>query len=213
MRIVKDLGSYIIAVILISLTLSACGKENRETENRETENPEVRVSAAGDFYQEAKRSGKMEFGSMKVSKTVTTERTAWYKVGSRIAVYSFDIWLRAYVDLDKISEEDIEIDEDRKIIYVTLPPIEIEIAGRSPELRKEYEHIGIFRSHPDSRERAELKEIANADFEKEYKSDPEYVKRLRQTASGKARQWFSALGEARGYTVEFRQPLKVERLE
>ena len=83
------------------------------------------------------------------------------------------------------------------------------MAGRSAELRKEYENIGIFRSRPDSRERAELKEIADADFAKEMKGNPEYVRQLRETAGRKARAWFTALGESRGYRVEFSEPLSI----
>ncbi len=197
---------YIILTPLLGLlTLGSCSKA--ETDNKDTQ--EHQVSAAGDFYQEAHRTGKLEFGSLKLTKTITTERSAWYKIGSRVAAYSYDIYLKAYVDLDKLDPQDIRVDDQEKTIYLTLPPVEIEVAGRSPELRKEYEHIGIFRSKPDSRERAELKEIANKDFEKEMKSNPEYIRQLRQTAERKARSWMTALGQSRGYTVVFDQPMTI----
>lgn len=198
-------------LIFISLLVLFLGGCRRNGDVSDISTPSEHVSAAGDFYQEARRVGKMEFGSLKLTKTVTTDRTAWYKVGSRVAAYSYDIWLRAYVDLDNLREEDIIVDDERGVITVTLPPVEVEVAGRSPELRKEYEHIGIFRSRPDARERAELKEIANADFEKELKENPEYVRRLRETSSRKARAWFRALGESRGYTVEFNEPLVIQQ--
>ena len=196
-----------IEILLVALLFSAgCRRDEAE---REAPQEVARVSAAGDFYQEAKRAGKLEFGSLKLTKTVTTERTAWYKVGSRVAAYSYDIWLRAYVDLDELEEEDVKVDEEKGIVTLTLPPVEVEVAGRSAELRKEYENIGIFRSRPDSRERAELKEIADADFAKEMKGNPEYVRQLRETAGRKARAWFTALGESRGYRVEFSEPLSI----
>lgn len=191
------------------LIFAACRKEGDSKPQEEASG----VTAAGDFYQEARRAGKMEFGTLKLKKTVTTERTAWYKVGSRVAAYSYDIKLRAYIDLDKMEETDITVDEDKKTITVRLPEVEVEVAGRSPELRKEYEHIGVFRSRPDSRERAQLKEIANTDFMEELKSNPEYVRRLRETASRKARIWFTALGEARGYDVKFTEHLTVYKEE
>lgn len=195
-----------ILAMAAAALLAGCGKGGANAAD-EARGPEV--SAAGDFYQEARRSGKMEFATLKLTKTVTTERTAWYKVGSRVAAYSYDIWLRAYVDFDELDEEDITVDETTRTVTIQLPPVEVDVAGRSAELRKEYEHIGVFRSKPDSRERAKLKEIANADFEKELQSDPEYVRRLRETAARKSRAWFEALGEARGYRVEFTEPMSI----
>ncbi|MDE6638372.1 MAG: DUF4230 domain-containing protein, partial [Muribaculaceae bacterium] len=51
------------------------------------------------LYEEIRHVNKMEFASMAVTKTVKTERSDWYKVGKRIAVYSFDTYLKAYIDL------------------------------------------------------------------------------------------------------------------
>lgn len=185
-----------IGMMILQIIVGGCRHEKMPEGESDTDK-----TAASDFYQEVSHVGKMEFGTMKVSKTITTERSAWYKVGSRIAAYSYDITLRAYIDLDEMDENDIKADEASHTIEINLPAVKVEIAGRSAELKKEYEHIGFFRSHPDSRERAELKEIAYKEFEKEFRSNPEYVETLRETASRKARLWLGAIGERRGYRI------------
>ncbi|MDE5843446.1 MAG: DUF4230 domain-containing protein, partial [Muribaculaceae bacterium] len=154
-----------------------------------------------DFFEEWHLVGKMDFATMTVSKTVTTERTEWYKIGDRIGVYSFDVYLRGYMDLDEMKPSDISVDDSRKTIYVKLPAVKTEISGRSSDLRKEYEDIGIFRSRPDSRERSALKEKGFADFEREFKQNPAYRKQLETVARSKARSYFRSLGEAAGYKV------------
>lgn len=143
--------------------------------------------------------GKMEFGSMTVTKTVTTDRTKWYKIGKRVGIYSFDIFLKAYVDLQDFKDEDVIIDEAVRTVSVRMPEVKIEIVGRSPELRMEYEHIDLFRSRPDSKERAQLKETATRDFMKEFNSNPEFKRNLEKTARLKAGSYVASLITARGY--------------
>ncbi len=196
--------SYILSLLLAFAILTGCRSGDREESDSV---PAVNYS--DDFYQEIKRAGKIDFASMTVTKTVTTDRTEWYKIGKRVAVYSFDIYLRASMDLDRINPDDIKIDEEKKEIQLSLPPIEVEITGRSPEMRCEYENVGIFRSHPDSRERASLKEKANADFIREFKENPEYKRQLTETAERKARTYFESLGQAAGYDVSFTSPFTI----
>lgn len=186
---------------------SGCSPDDNNRDNTAAAGDSLRY--APDFYQEWRRAGKIDFASMIVTKTVTTDRTEWYKIGRRVAVYSYDIYLKAGIDLDRLKPEDIEIDEATRTIRMRLPEIEVNIAGRSPDLRLEYEHIDLFRSHPDSRERARLKEIANKDFLREMKNNPVYVNQLRSTASEKARAYFTNLGEAAGYKVEFTDRINI----
>lgn len=156
------------------------------------------------LYEEIKHVNKMEFASMAVTKTVKTERTDWYKVGKRIAVYSFDTHLKAYIDLYEFEMEDMEFDEENKTVKVTLPPIKIEIAGRDMEMKKEYENVGMFRTEIDSKERAKMKEKASAELKKELEGDPEYKRRLQETARRKARTYFENLFKNAGYKAYIR---------
>lgn len=207
----KNLNKFIAAlsILLGIFLLSACSANDAGM----SEDTLKIADYTPDFYQEWTRSNKIDFASMTVTKTVTTERTAWYKIGQRVAVYSFDIYLRAYINMDEMKPGDINVDTERKVISIKLPPVKSEIAGRSEDLREEYENIGIFRSHPDSRERSALKERANADFIKEFKGNPVYRRELESTALKKAHAYFRALGEAAGYKVEFVNSLPINSLK
>lgn len=157
------------------------------------------------LYEEIRQVNRMEFASLAVTKTVKTERTDWYKVGKRIAVYSYDTYLKAFIDLNLLSPDDIEFDDDRKTVTVTLPPMQIEIAGRDMEMKKEYENVGMFRTQISAEERAKMKEKANTDLLKELKGNPEYKQKLEHTARQKARTYFETLFRNAGYspTVRF----------
>ena len=118
----------------------------------------------------------------------------------RIAVYSYDSYMRAYIDLSALQMDDLIFDEDAKTVKVTLPSVMTEITGRDMEMRKEYENIGIMRSDLDSKERAEIKEKANASFKAEIEENPMFRQQLIASAERKARKYFEAIFEANGYT-------------
>ena len=176
--------------LLIGILLFACSKKQAPDHTQ--------------LYEEIRHVNKMEFASMAVTKTVKTERSDWYKVGKRIAVYSFDTYLKAYIDLYQFEMENMEFDEENKTVKVTLPPIEVEIAGRDMELKKEYENVGMFRTEIDSKERAKMKEMASADLRKELEGNPEYKRRLEDSARRKARSYFETLFKNAGYTAYIR---------
>lgn len=173
--------------ILIGIFLFACSKKKDPDHTQ--------------LYEEIRHVNKMEFASMAVTKTVKTERSDWYKVGKRIAVYSFDTYLKAYIDLYQLEMENMEFDEENKTVKVTLPPVKVEIAGRDMEMKKEYENVGMFRTDIDSKERARMKEKASAELKKELEGNPEYKKRLEDTARRKARSYFENLFKNAGYTA------------
>ena len=156
------------------------------------------------MIEEIRQVNRMEFASLAVTKTVKTERSDWYKVGKRIAVYSYDTHLKAFIDMNLLSPDDIEFDEENKTVHVTLPPVQIEIAGRDMQMKKEYENVGIFRTEITSQERAKMKEKANAELKKELQGNPEYKQRLDQTARQKARSYFETLLKNAGYTPSIR---------
>lgn len=156
------------------------------------------------LYEEIRHVNRMEFASLAVTKTVKTERTDWYKVGKRIAVYSYDTHLKAFMDMNLLAPDDLDFDEENKTVSVTLPPMQIEIAGRDMEMKKEYENVGMFRTGISSQERAVMKEKANAELKKELQGNPEYKQRLEQSARLKARSYFETLFRNAGYTPSIR---------
>lgn len=154
------------------------------------------------LYHEIKSIDKLVFASMAITKTAVMESSDWYTVGKRIAAYSYDTYMQAYIDLSTLKEEDFVYDDNAKTVKVTLPPIETEVTGRDMEMRKEYENIGLLRSDLDSKERAEIKEKANASFKKEIEENPAFKAQLTEAAQRKARKYFETIFEANGYSAD-----------
>lgn len=109
--------------------------------------------------------------------------------------------MRAYVDLSALQMDDLVFDDDAKTVKVTLPPVMTEITGRDMEMRKEYENIDWKRFNLDSKERAEIKEKANASFKTEIEENPMFRQQLTDAAKRKARKYFETIFEANGYTA------------
>lgn len=161
----------------------------------------------GGFYQEIRSTDKMVFARMAVTKTAVFKHDDNFKIGKRIAAYSYDIYLRAFIDLSQLNEEDIIINEDEKTVKIILPPVQTEVEGRDIEgLRKVYDNIGVFRHELNPEERAEILEKANADLFKEVSNNPRFRNQLKDAARKKARRYFQALFESKGYEtmVEFK---------
>lgn len=154
-----------------------------------------------DLYQEIKSVDKMVFASMAITKTAKMQSSDWYTVGKRIAVYSYDSYMRAFIDLSALQMDDLVFDENAKTVKMTLPPVMTEITGRDMEMRKEYENIELMRGDLDSKERAEIKEKANASFKAEVEENPMFKQQLTEAAKRKARKYFETIFEANGYTA------------
>lgn len=160
-----------------------------------------RVNVSKELYQEIKSADKMVFASMAITKTAKLQSEDWYKLGKRIAVYSYDSYMRAYIDLSELKMEDIVFNDEERTVTLNLPPIITEITGRDMELHKEYENIGLLRSEIDSKERALIKEMANSSFKKEVEGNASFRKQLTDEAKRKARNYFEAIFDAYGYTA------------
>lgn len=173
---------HVFLAICSSLLIASCSKPDNS-----------------ELYQEIKSVDKMFFASMAITKTAKMDRSHLF--GKRIAVYSYDSYMRAYVDLSALQMDDLVFDEDAKTVKVTLPPVMTEITGRDMEMRKEYDNIGWSRDSLDSKERAEIKEVANASFMAEVEENPMFKEQLTEAAKRKARKYFETIFEANGYTA------------
>ena len=175
----------IVISALVTLMLPSCAKND-----------------TNQLYQEIKSVDKMVLASMAITKTAKMDDDGpFYKKGKRIAVYSYDSYMRAYVDLSQLQMEDLAFDEDAKTVTVMLPPIMTEITGRDMDMRLEYDHIGWWRDSLNSKERAEVKEKANASFKKEVEENPMFKQQLTDAAKRKARKYFETIFDANGYTA------------
>lgn len=169
---------------LMALTLASCAKSSEK-----------------ELYEEIKSTDKMVFATMSITKMAKMESSDWYTIGKRIAVYSYDSYMRAYIDLSELQPGDIKVNDKDMTVSVTLPPVITEVTGRDMEMNREYENIGMLRSDLDSKERAEIKEKANASFKAEVEDNPAFKQHLIDAAQRKARKYFETLFEANGYTA------------
>lgn len=194
-RIMRFAG--VLAIIAVTM-MTSCSKEERKNDE---------IPASMKLYQELRSVDRMTFASMSITKSVKMEWDAWYKVGKRIAVYSYDSHMQAYIDMSELQESDLVFDDKKHTVSITLPRVKTEVSGRDMTMRKEYENIGIFRSDLSSKERAEMKERANRSFVKEVEQNPQFRQRLTDEAQRKARKYFETLCDSAGYmaTIDFKK--------
>ena len=192
----KTLTALLSLLIYSGLMLSSAGC------SRQSGSENAEESLSRQWVRELRSVSKLQLASMSVGKTVKSECHDWYKIGKRIAVYSYDTYLYAYIDLSELEENSVEVDETNRIVRIRLPEVKTEIAGREMEMHKEYENIGLLRSNINSKERAEMKEKANKELMKELGSDSEFVRVLKEEGEAKARVYFETLAAKRGFTAE-----------
>lgn len=195
-------GIYKYLSIALVLMLSACTKQTRADYN---------------YVDELRSVNKLVLAQMTVSKMATIDdlplddargikQTAAamldiIKIGNRKAAYSYDTYLRAYVDMSQLSPDDVLVDHDARTVSITLPPIETEFEGRDITVKEDHYRVTGLRSNIDQYERAEMKEMMNASLKNEVESNPEFRRRLIREAQAKARAYFEALADNEGYTV------------
>lgn len=122
------------------------------------------------------------------------------KVGSRVAVYSYDTYLQAYIDLSELTPADVVVDDRNRTVTLRLPQIQTEFAGRDGALREEHYRVSGFRSEISPQERAALKERMNAQLRDEVESG-QFQTLIANSASRKAAEYFTALIAGSGYRV------------
>jgi len=169
------------------------------------------------YYSEVKSVNKLVLAQMTVSKMATIDdinlsdaeglkQTAAalvdaVKLGDRKAAYSYDTYLRAFIDLSTLTPEDITVDESGKNINLTLPAVTSEYLGRDMEIREDHYRVTGLRSEIDARERAEIKEQMNTVLKEEVERKPMFRDKLVNEAKAKAQTYFSSLLGKDGYTV------------
>lgn len=175
---------YLISTILL-IFMSGCKKDNDKVS----------------LYQELKSVDKMVFANMAITKTGIWNDDHIYTIGKRIVAYSYDSYMRAYIDLSALQQEDLIFNEKDKTVKITLPPIRIEQIGRDMNMNREYDNIGLVRSEITAKERAEIKEKINNSYLEEVVENPMFNQELTEAAQRKARKYFETLFESNGYTA------------
>lgn len=121
------------------------------------------------------------------------------KIGDRKAAFSYNTYMRAYVDLSSFSPEDVSVNNSDSTISITLPPIQTEFAGRDAQMRVEHYRVSGLRSQVGAEERAEIKEQINTALKKEVENDDTFRRILTESAKSKGQKYFEDLCSRYGY--------------
>lgn len=195
--------------ILILLILIACNKQ-----------PEPSL------YLELKDINELTLAEVRVEKTfiiddpdihlkeigsrsgIFADAIDWIKrktsVGKRIGVYSFGTYFSAYLDLNQLSEEDVQIDHRKKQCILTLPSIKIKEWGRDFEVKTEHERVSIYRTRLTPEEKAKAKDEASKMLAKEIEENTQFKQEFIRKAEDKARTYFRTLLSNWGYQADIK---------
>lgn len=170
------------------------------------------------FVSQIRRCNRLYLGEMRISKTATIEdlklsdangprQTAAalldaVKIGDRKAVYSYDTFLTAFIDLADFSKKDVDIDTDAKRIRITLPSVQTRMSGRDGAVREDHYRVTGLRSQVSPAERAAVKEKMSRHLKDEIAADTRYADILVGRAQQRAIEYFTNLLSHDGYTVE-----------
>lgn len=138
-------------------------------------------------------------------KQVASALLANIKIGNRKGAYSYDTYLRAYIDLSDFSEDDVEISDDGNTITIYLPDVQTEFAGRDVTIRELHYRVTGLRSNIRTDERAKIKEMMNQSLIDEVQNKSTFTDDLKANAKHNAETYFKALlGEDKNVIVNFK---------
>jgi len=174
-------------------------------------------NSVSSYLSEVKSVNKLVLAQMTISKMATIDdidlanadglkQTAAglldaVKIGDRKAAYSYDTYMRAYIDMSGLTENDIKVDNASKTITLNLPAVQTEFAGRDMEIREDHYRVTGLRSEIDPKERAAIKEQMNTALKKEVEEKSEFRDKLVSEARVKCDSYFKSLLGGDGYNV------------
>lgn len=198
------LRSFLILALLGSMSLVSCRNGVAKEQER-------------DYLSEVKSVNKLVLAQMTISKMATVDDIDLakaeglreiaaglidaLKVGDRKAAYSYDTYLRAYIDLSGVTADDINVDHAAKTITLTLPQVQTEFVGRDLQIREDHYRVTGLRSRIDARERAGIKEHMNEALRREVEEKSEFRSRLEKEARSKCAAYFQSVLGGDGYDV------------
>lgn len=124
------------------------------------------------------------------------------KIGHRVAIYSYDTYIGAYIDLGELQPGDIKVDNESNIVRIQLPAVRTEILGRAFPLTEEHYRVTGLRSGIGAEERAQLKQKMGMQLRKEVESDTRAIEELKRNARSKAVAFLNAMTADMGYEAE-----------
>lgn len=169
-------------------------------------------------YSEIKDVESLTLAEMTLNKVGTIDDMTWdkargfsqsmgalvntFKAGKRIGVYSYNTYLQAYIELGELRDEDVVVDEERKLVKLTLPPVRTRYLGRDMGITEEHLRVTGLRSSITPQERAKVKEVMNTALKAEVEGNSDLRSRIEDEARAKAREFFTILLKNRGYESE-----------
>ena len=196
------LGIITSALALAALIFTGC---------RKNEEPH-------DIYNEIKSVNRLNLAGMTISKMATIDDITLdeakgvketadallnaIKIGDRIAVYSYDTYLRAYIDLSELTPSDVAVDESTRSVTLLLPAIKTEFAGRDLPIRENHYRVTGLRSAINAKERAAIKERMNESLKAEVRRNPQFQNHVKSEARRKAVAYFESMLGNFGYSAD-----------
>lgn len=178
----------VLLLLVLLVTVSGCKKEE-----------EKRLT-----YSDLKDVKKLVVAEMTIGKLGRIDEDHWYTVGKRVGVYSYDTYVRAFINMEELKYDDVIIDEKRKFCTITLPPVHVQPLGRDLTMTQEHMRVERMRSAITSQDVAALKEKMNKDVMKELEDNGLFYNKLIEAGETKARSYFSYLLKSLGYDSEVR---------
>ncbi|MDE6409734.1 MAG: DUF4230 domain-containing protein [Muribaculaceae bacterium] len=144
----------------------------------------------------------LKFDEAKGSRQQLNAVLNWFKIGTRKGAYSYNTYLRAFIDLNELKLSDVEVDTVAKVMRIHLPEIKTEFIGRDVQLREDHYRVTGLRTQINLEERARVKEAMNASLKREVEERAGFKERLKASAKGKAVAYFTAFAEGNGFRAE-----------
>ena len=187
----RKLSYFLIGVVAV--LAGACSDRDAET--------------GQEIYTEVKSVNKLVLSQMTISKMASLDELTLdkaqgakqilqalgntLKIGSRKAAYSYDTYMRAYMDFSGFAPDDVKVSGNT--VTLTLPAIQTEFAGRDVTINEEHYRVTGIRSAVSASERAEIKEKIAEALKAEVENNSTFKEQLVSTAEAKARAYFTSL--------------------
>ena len=201
-------GGTVISFLFLTLVFFSCSRKEEEKE----------AVPLTDYYSVIRSVDKLVLSEMTISKMSSVEDLKLdeaqgsrqkfeaflncFKLGTRKGAYSYNTYLRAYIDLGELERGDVEIDTVARTMKIRLPEVRTEFIGRDVGIKEEHYRVTGLRSSIRPEERAKVKEAMNESLRKEVEERAGFKEALRRSAIVKAKAYFSAFASENGYIAE-----------
>lgn len=126
-----------------------------------TSNAEKELTERIEKMKETAEFGSVEYTIKKLIKANDVGR--WYTIGDRKILFSCTAYLKAGIDLNDLTMEDVVIDNNS--VTITLPHAKLLSLNMPPEeIQLVYDHVSFFRSGFSSQDRLDLLSQGEADI-------------------------------------------------